>query len=209
MKVVVFGASGKVGRQIVRRLLDKEQNVTAFVHTKNPFAENPKLKVVRGDIYNPKDVESVLKSADAVVCTLGSWGTKKQDVVSSGIKNILPAMKKHRIKRIVSLTGIAFWAEDNPSFLDKFNRSLLKLGAPKILKDGEEHIKLLSESEVDWTAVRSPVMTNSRSSDYKLVEKLPGLFATIPRSAVVRAMVEQIKSSDQINKAPVIRKGSA
>ncbi|NDC22369.1 NAD-dependent epimerase/dehydratase family protein [bacterium] len=206
MKVVVFGASGKVGRQIVRRLLDKEQSVVAFVHTKNPFADNPSLRVIRGDIYRPQNVDNALKGADVVVSVLGSWGTKKQDVVSSGIKNIITAMENHKINRIISLTGIAFWEEDNPSFANKLTHSLLKLGAPKILKDGEDHIELLRNSGLDWTVIRSPVMTSSRSSDYKLVDKLAGLFATIPRSAVARAIIEQIKSSEYINKAPVIRR---
>jgi len=207
MKVVVFGASGKVGRQVVRRLLDKEQNVVAFVHTKNPFAENPKLRVIRGDIYRPQNVDNALKGADVVISALGSWGTKKQNVVSSAMQNIIPAMKKHKINRIISLTGIALWAEDKPSLIDKFNHSLLKIGAPKILKDGEAHIELLKNSGLDWTVIRSPIMTNSRATSYELTEKLAGLFATIPRSAVARAIVEQIKSSEQINKAPVIKKG--
>jgi len=206
MKVVVFGASGKVGRQIVRRLLDKEQSVVAFVHTKNPFADNPSLRVIRGDIYRPQNVDNALKGADVVISVLGSWGTKKQDVVSSGIKNIITAMEKHKIHRIISLTGIAFWEEDKPSFVDKFTHFLLKLGAPKILKDGEDHIERLRSSGLDWTVIRSPVMTSSRSSDYILVDKLAGLFATIPRSAVARAIIEQIKSSEYINKAPVIRR---
>lgn len=206
MKVVVFGASGKVGRQVVRRLLDREQSVIAFVHTKNTFVENPKLKVIRGDIYKLKDVEGALKGADIVISALGSWGTKRQDVVSSGIKNIIEAAEKHRVKRIISLTGIAFWAEDKPTFLDKFNHAVIKLGAPKILKDGEDHIELLRQSDTDWTVIRSPVMTSSRSSEYILTDKLPSMLTTIPRAAVARAMVEQIKSSENINKAPVIKR---
>lgn len=206
MKVVVYGASGKVGRQVVRRLLDKEISVTAFIHTKNPFADNPKLKVIRGDIFILKDVENAMKGADAVISTLGSWGTKHQNVVSSGIKNILLAMDKHNIKRVISLTGIAFCEDDKPSKLDRLNHALIKLGAPKILKDGEDHIALLGKSDTDWTVIRSPVMTNSRTSTYQLVDKLAGIFAYIPRSAVARAMVEQIKSSEHIKKAPVIKR---
>ena len=206
MKVVVFGASGKVGRLLVSELLKNDYQVTAFVHSHNPFQKHPNLVIKRGDIYSASQVDEAIKDQDLVMSSLGSWGTKKQDVVSAGMNNIINAMKKQRVKRVVGLTGIALWRDDNPSFLDKFNRSLLMFLAPKILKDGEALIEMLSTSGLDWTVIRSPVMTSSKSRDYRLRNKLAGLFATIPRLAVAQAMFDQIKDDSFIEQAPVIHK---
>lgn len=206
MQVVVFGASGKVGRLVVVDLLADGYNVKAFVHSKNPFGRHKNLKVVRGDIYNATSVEKAVKGSDAVISCLGSWGSKKQNVVSSGTKNVITAMKKCNVRRVITLTGMAFASQDKPKFIDKIGRSILKLGAPKILEDGEKHIKLLEKSGLDWTTLRSPVMTNSTNKSYALNLRLAGFFATIPRNAVAKAMVDQIKSSDYIEQAPVIHR---
>lgn len=210
MKVVVFGASGKVGRLLVHELLENNYQVTAFVHSHNPFRKNSRLKVVRGNVYDSGHVDKAVKGQDVVMSALGSWGTKKQDVVSAGMNNIINAMKKHRIKRVISLTGIALWKADRPSVSEKFNHSLISFIAPKILKDGEAHIELLSNSGLDWTVIRSPIMTNAKGDNcknYVLINDLPGLFETVPRVAVVQAMYEQIKSSAFIEQAPVVSLG--
>lgn len=78
MKVVVFGASGKVGKIVVANLLNDGYHVRAFVHSSNPFEDHAKLETIKGDIYAIKDVEAAVRGVDVVVSTLGSWGTKKK-----------------------------------------------------------------------------------------------------------------------------------
>ena len=56
MKVVVFGASGKVGRQVVSGLLAADYEVTAFVYSHSPFDEHAMLRVVRGDVHDAVSV---------------------------------------------------------------------------------------------------------------------------------------------------------
>jgi putative NADH-flavin reductase len=206
MKVVVFGASGKVGKLVVNELLQRNYEVTAFVHSHNPLPKNPNLKIVRGSVYDSRAVLNTIKNQDVVISTLGSWGTKQQDVVSSGIENIIKSMEQMQIKRVVSLTGIAHWQGDKPSIFDRLNRALLLIVAPKILKDGEKHIQLLAKSDLDWTVIRSPVMTSGDNFRYELNTKLAGLFASIPRRAVASAIIEQIKNNRFIANAPVIHK---
>lgn len=62
MKVIVFGASGKVGSRIVNELLEKNHQVTTFVYDNNPFSENDNLIVVKGDVKNEADVQKQLKA---------------------------------------------------------------------------------------------------------------------------------------------------
>jgi putative NADH-flavin reductase len=207
MRVVVIGASGKVGRQVVELALERGYSVVATVHSHNPFEERSNLTVIKLDIKAPSSLAEALAGSQAVVVTLGSWHTKTKDIVSSGIKAIIPAMEKAGISRIITVTGAgALFAQDTPTVFDRGIHRLLGFAAGKILRDAEEHLRLLEASNLNWTAVRAPVMTRSRSTSYHLdSKKLAAPWATIPRAAVVACIVDQITDTHYLKQAPVIK----
>jgi putative NADH-flavin reductase len=205
MQITVFGANGKVGAYVVRELLDKGYVVIAFIHGSHQFRANPKLKIIEGDIYSAKDVNKALVGSKIVISTLGSWGTPKQDILSEGMKNIIPAMKDIGITRIVSLTGADARAEgDTISVLHWLGRQSLRMIAPKVLHDGEEHIRLLQESSLDWTVLRSPIMNERGVAAYKVANSRPKPWQTINRRAVAKAMVEQLEDNTSAQDCPYI-----
>jgi putative NADH-flavin reductase len=203
MNIVVFGASGKVGRLIVAELLRRGHAVTAFVH-KSPIDEAPELSIVKGDIYNRDEVTAAVTGHDAVVSALGSWGTNQKNIQSTAMERIVPAMEAAGISRIVSVTGHAARAPG-----DKANpiMRLMRVGAvgfaPKILRDGEDHITILNESGLMWTVVRSGIMTKGSSEAYTLAVRSPSQL--ISRHAVVHAMVDLVESDEWPRRAPFIR----
>jgi putative NADH-flavin reductase len=211
MKVVVFGASGKVGRQVVQGLLDEGNHVTAFVHSSSPFAANAQLSIAKGDIYDDADVAQAVRGADVVVSALGSWGTKRKDVVSSGMRAIVAAMHAAGVKRVVSLTGSdALAAGDSKTLLSRASHRLITLSpARRILRDGEEHIRLLEQSGLDWTVVRSPVM-NERGNPERFIlgRRRPKPWATVNRRSVALAMVRLVSEPGYARQAPFITRGA-
>ena len=104
MKIVIFGASGKVGRVVVRQALDRGYDVVAFVHKNNPFGDDARVQVFQGNIYSGEDVINTITGCDAVVSCLGSWGTKHRNVLTSAIEQLIPAMHEQNINRIITLT---------------------------------------------------------------------------------------------------------
>jgi putative NADH-flavin reductase len=207
MRVTVFGASGKVGQLVVRRLLADGHYVTAFVYKNASFAAQDKLAVMRGDAHNQADVDEALGGAEAVISALGSWGTPSKDILSSAMHTIIPAMEARQINRLVSLTGhVAAAPGENLRLTQKISRAGLNLAAQEILADGEQHMRLLAKSKLDWTVIRSPVMTNSANTKYYLGGAPLSPLATIARPAVVRAMTEQLTSQDYLRAAPHIHK---
>jgi len=203
MKIVVLGASGKVGQKVVPLLLAEGHNVRAFVHSHNPFEPSARLEVVKGDVHNDKDIAEAVNGMDAVVGVLGSWGTKTKDIQVSAMKNLIPAMHALGIKRIVSLTGSGAYDPADKNTLSNVVGRMVPL---KVFKDGSEHISLLRESDLDWTVLRSPVMKEGDGSKgYKISEKWPGGFSLIDRNSVAHAMVELINSPDWSKKSPYIK----
>ena len=206
MQVTVFGANGKVGSRVVKTLLSKDYQVVAFVHKAHNMPINPNLTIVQGDIHNPKDVASALTGSEAVVSALGSWGTPSKDILTEGMKAIVPAMKTLGISRIVSLTGADAWdPTDKPSLPRRLNHFVLGLIASRVLRDGEQHIELLRASDLDWTVIRSPVMGSTNSKSYELGNTSPKPWQIIPRDAVAAAMVDSVEQGLFIGESPYIK----
>lgn len=212
MRVTVFGASGKTGRHVVKRLLGDGHEVVAFIHKSSPFKDDEHLVLIQGDIHDIGNVRQAVKDSEAVISALGSWGTKSKDIVSSGTENIIAAMSERGTKRIVSLTGSdAAASGDRSNILGRMLHFLIKLSpAHKILADGEKHIKLLENSELDWTVLRSPVMNNKGDvGDFTVSTIKPGLWQTVNRQSVANALVDLLEGENYHKQAPYIKRGKA
>lgn len=208
MQITVFGASGKVGRLVVAELIAADHGVVVFVHKANPFVGLDQVKVIAGSVDDQAAVTAAVAGSQIIISTLGSWGTSNKTIVSTGTAAIIEAAVQNGVRRVITLTGASAWAiQDNPLILDKATHALLRLLAPKILNDGEKHLQLLEASSLNWTSVRSPAMLSFGKTSYKFSLKLPSLLATVPRQAVVAAIIDQLTDKKHYQQAPVVRRG--
>lgn len=206
MQITVFGASGRVGRQAVHEALARGHTVVGFVHSNTNFESDDRLRLYQGDIHDADAVAQSLQGSQAVISALGSWGTRTKDIVASATRAIIPAMQAQNISRIVSLTGTEAYASSDikPSLLRKAAHAAAAVAAAKILRDGEDHIQLLEACDLDWTVIRSPAMTNSPRSAYKLTLTVKPPWQTIPRRAVAKALIDQVEGPGYLREAPFI-----
>jgi len=204
MQITVFGASGKVGSLVVEEALRRGLSVVAFVHSHDLFVPNNRLRVIKGDIYSAKDAAGALEGSNAVISCLGSWGTKKRNVLTAAMRNIIPVMTEQKIDRIITLTGSGAGAPDHTasSLHRLFMRATASFPAGKVFRDGEEHMKLLAASQLDWTTLRSPIMTAGRATAYML--SMDAGSALIRRATVARALVDQLADTAYLRQAPII-----
>lgn len=207
MKVLVFGANGKVGRLVVAKALSRGHDVTAFVHSnRSSLPSHVSLKVIVGDVFDSEAVANAVAGADAVISALGSWGAADKRVLSVGITHIISAMKLHRVKRIVSVTGSdARYELDERGLIHTLLRPLLIIFAGKILRDGEAHLASLHRSKLNWTAVRSPVMTNGHGL-YRLTNKRPNPWSAVYRDSVAEALIDCVEHNTYVQQSPFIVK---
>lgn len=205
-QVTVFGANGRIGRLVVDALQAQGYAVIAAVHGTHEFIESDALRVVKADIYDKASVMQAVQGSQVVMSTLGSWGTKRQDVLTVGMTHIIAGMQQHSIKRIVSLTGAESRAPgDKLGIIHRLMHTALGVMAPKILRDGEAHITLLSQSQLDWTVVRSPIMKDGETVGRgELSASRPYPWQFISRRYVVRAMVQCATDDLWLKQAPFI-----
>jgi putative NADH-flavin reductase len=204
MQITVFGASGKVGRLVAAEALQRGLTVVAFVHSHPLPIEDARLITRTGDIYRAADVAEALRGSDAVVSCLGSWGTKRKDVLSSFVANVAPAMRAQNIPRIVTLTGVGV-ERDRPGWYRLAMRLMPLLPvAGKVFADADRHVQLLKTSGLRWATVCSPVMSNRGNAGYVLKARQRLTLLTISRQAVANAVVDQITTDDFTGQTPAI-----
>jgi putative NADH-flavin reductase len=163
------------------------------------------LTVVRGSISDTEKVTEAIQGCDVVMSALGSWHTPQKNILSSGMRTIIPVMQELAIHRLITLTGSgAHWSGDRYRLVDKLYHRIFKMVALRILQDSEEHLVQLDKSGLQWTCLRAPTMTRGSNSSYSLKHTLNTPLATVQRAAVVRAMLDQIQSLEELQQAPVI-----
>lgn len=206
MKILLLGASGNIGRLVVSKLLADGHDVVAFVYGAAPFEETEHLRIVQGDVHKEADIRQAIQGVDVVMSTLGSWHTKTQDILTSAMTNVIPAMKTYGVTRIITLTGSdARLPGEKPTFLQRLLRPVFMILAPKILRDGEAHLRILAESGLTWTALRSPVMRSKGEEGRSIVNfSPPKPWESIHRNDVAAQLVVLLKDDAFADKAPHI-----
>lgn len=162
MKIVVFGASGGTGIEIVKQALAAGHEVTAFVRNPAKVAINhPNLCIVQGDVLDALAVEKAVEGQEAVISALGPTRPPVPGMMESAAKNIMAAMQKYGVRRLISTTGAGVRdPQDQPKLMDFVMKRLLTLLAASVLRDSAANVAVFRASNLDWTIVRYPRLTN-------------------------------------------------
>lgn len=206
MKTLIFGSTGKTGRELVKQALEQGLEILAFARTPEKLNDlkHPNLIVLKGDVTNYESVEQAVKKAEVVISALGSPTLKKNTIVSDGTKNIIKAMNKFGIKRFICITALgAGKSHGEPGFF--FTYILVPLLIKNVMADIEIQEKYIMESSLDWTIIRPVGLTNGKKRGvYKHGEKIKNLTLRISRADVANFMLKQIESKEYIQKTPAI-----
>jgi putative NADH-flavin reductase len=208
MRVAVFGATGRTGRLVVEQLREEGHEVVAFARDPSKILEghDERLRVVRGDVLDAVAVEEAVEGADAVLVALGHTKTSTRDVQARGMENIVAAMRKHGVRRLVSLTGAGVRdPKDEPKVVDRAITGLLKLLQRDVLEDAERHAGILRDSDLDWTLVRAPrLVDGERTGEYRAgyIGKDSG--TKVSRADVADFMVRQLDDDEYLHRAPIV-----
>jgi len=162
VKLAVLGATGLTGMEIIKQALADGHEITVVARNPAKLGEfQSKVRVIQGDVTDPKTVDEAVAGADAVLCALGHAKGSPPDLFSKSASNIVTSMNTQGVKRLVVLTNIAVRDPgDSPRPYHRFLRFLLTLTRSQMCKDTVEGAKIISESGVDWTIVRAVILTN-------------------------------------------------
>ncbi|MGK7954969.1 MAG: NAD(P)-dependent oxidoreductase [Crocosphaera sp.] len=168
MKLVVFGATGNIGQQVVKQALEQGHEVTAFA--RNPLKldiKHSKLTLFQGDVMESARVEQALQGQEIVVCTLGSGKKLSGMVRSQGTQNIISAMKRCGIQRLIcqSTLGVGeSWGSLN------FYWKYIMFGfiLRNVFADHQRQEEMVKNSGLEWTIIRpGAFLEGERTGQYR------------------------------------------
>ncbi len=206
MKIIIFGASGKTGLEVCKLAVKKGYAVIGFdIYKNEQLVGLNNFKFIKGSVLNPDEVEQAMSGADAVVSELGVKIGSKLPLLSEGNKNIISAMHKHKIKRLI--TQSAFGALESYKKLPFYYKIIHKLLLGPMSKDKNIMEREVQKSNIDYTIIRPVRLTNGpakgkfRTGDSNL--RL-GLNPRISRKDVALFIMDELENNEYIKKAVTI-----
>jgi putative NADH-flavin reductase len=172
VRIVVFGATGGTGRQLVTQALDTGHTVTAVA--RRPAAldiTHDRLSVRAGDVLEPDSIAPHLVGQDAVLSALGiGYRRHRTTVYSAGTANVMAAMRAAGVRRVVCVSTSGL---DLPPDASAAQRLVFGAILHRLLRepyaDMREMERRVRASDLDWTIVRSARMTNgARTGRYRV-----------------------------------------
>jgi uncharacterized protein YbjT (DUF2867 family) len=205
LRILIIGATGGTGRELVRQALEQGHQVTALVRKpKKMKIEHPNLRVVQGNVRDYESVESAMRGQSAVLCALG---TKRfffpNRVVSDGTANILRAMKSCNVPRLVCESSLGIRNSVGRLGL-LYTFLVVPVILPFIFYDKVRQEKLIEESDTDWVIVRPAVLSNAPArGKYRHGRSVGNYLWTnrIARADVADFMLKQLTDDDYIGSA--------
>ncbi len=211
MKIVVFGATGIVGKAVVNEALNKGHKVTVLTRNARKITTQHKhLHVVEGNVMDRSIVHHVLKEQEAVIQTLGIGGKgdgKPTTVVSDANQLIMEEMEQVNVKRLIAISVIG--AGDSWTFLPWIYRKLVLPLFMKwfqaVIDDKNRMEPIIQKSHLDWTIVRCTTVKDCPAKG-KIKASLDGkgLKFTISAADMATFMVEQLTDNRYLKQAPTI-----
>jgi len=210
MKIAIFGASGATGKLLVERALAAGHTVAALVRTPAAFPYSDSVRVIQGDVFALADVAETLQGADAVLSALGARSWKREDVLERAVPVIVQAMQEAHVSRIVVLGGASATSaslQRQPAAIRWLLENFLYNGLLKWPSQSQRaQYAALSASQLDWTMVMPPMLTNGPAKGHIRVdgETLPRQGNRISRADVADFMLRELIAREWVRKGVYI-----
>ena len=206
MNIVIFGATGATGRCLVEQALDQGYDVTAFARNQEAMTTgHARLSIATGNVLQKAPVEEAIAGKAAVLCAIGghdrlrvalSGHPRQPGLCTIGTGNILDAMKKYNVSRLICLSAWGIGASRGRVPV-LFRKVIFPVLMKEEYEDKETQEQLIRQSFLDWTIVRPSRLTNGpRTGRYRMQSSLEfSIQSHISRADVADCMLSQLTDS--------------
>jgi putative NADH-flavin reductase len=203
MNIIVFGATGSIGQELVKQALAEGHCVTTFVRTPAKLQRSHKnLRLAQGDVLDYAAVKQAVNSQEAVLCALGAGS--KGGVRAQGTKYITRAMDETGVRRLICLTTLG--VGDSSQSLSFFWRYVMfGLLLRQAFADHIHQEEIIRKSQLDWTIVRPAAFTDGAMTgryQHGFPPTTKGLKLKISRADVAHFILRQLNESRYLHQTP-------
>jgi putative NADH-flavin reductase len=208
MRVLIIGATGGTGRELVAQALERGHRVTAFVRDPDRLQiRHERLTLAQGNVLDYPSLEGAVQGQDAVLSALGHkrWFYPNR-ILSTGTRNLIRAMTKHRVRRLVCETALGIGDSRGRAGL-YYSLFVAPFILPFYFGDKERQEAYIRASTLDWVIVRPGMLTNGlRQGVYRHGPKVGHwlLSCRVSRADVADFMLRQLTDDSYLRSTPGI-----
>ncbi len=206
MKIVVFGATGGTGKNVVERALAAGHDVVAVARKPEAIAAREHLVAHKGDVTDAASIAGAFEGADAVICAIGPASNGKPGtLISDGTANIVAGCLKANVKRLVFESGMIVSDGKELSFFGSLAVSLFGAIYPKLKIDKVIAERTITDSKLEWVIVRPPALSHAPATGKYFAAPGARIFPASSLShadcadALVRAVTEAAWTNQVVN----------
>ena len=207
MRLLIAGASGRTGRLLTERALGHGHDVTALVRDASSFPEpGEHLRVVVGDVLSPETLVPAVEGQEAVISVLAPRPRTNGRVYVEGTRNLADAAARAGVRRFVAVSADGAGAESGT--LTLAYRLVMRIPVvarlyPDIALMESE---LRSRTDLDWTVVRPPILTNGPRSGVVREAVGPVLAGglRLSRADLAQYLLELVESGDHVRESVAV-----
>ncbi|CAG9606629.1 NAD(P)-dependent oxidoreductase [Pseudoneobacillus rhizosphaerae] len=198
MNILILGATGRVGSQLVTYALHDRHHVTVLVRTPEKIQiHSENLTIIQGNVLNKADIVRAMHGIDVVISALNTDGT---NTLSESMQLIIKAMENEGIQRIITIgTAGILQSRTTPTVL-RYQSSESKRKSTRAAQEHHIVYTTLKQSALDWTIVCPTYLPDGeRVGKYRIERNfLPedGVEISVPDTAEFAFSL--IKTSDYI-----------
>jgi len=198
MKLIIFGATGGTGLQVVQQALELGHTVTAFVRNPGQVSfSHERLTLVAGDVLDSARVQSAMQGQEVVMCALGAKAKNQDKLRARGTKNIIAGMHEEKVRRLICLSALGC-GESHTLLPFHYKYLICPFFLKHVYRDHEVQETYVRESKLDWTIIRPAALTDGQlTRTYlhgELAAKQP-LKMKISRADVADLMLNQVSKN--------------
>ena len=203
MKLLILGATGRTGHELVTQALDMNFEVTVYVRNSQSLVSHPNLTIIEGQLTDQEQLIKAMSGSTAVLVALGNPKSNKSLPLFQTVMPILiKAMQQTGVKRLIKLSalGVGETYQNAPFHYKIAARTFLK-GAFTDHERGEE---LLQATSLDWTTIHPGILVDKPQTPNPYVKgfdeqlKMP-VHSSTHRADVAHVMLQVLNEERTIH----------
>ena len=204
VKIVVFGATGRIGGKLVSGGIARGHEVTAAArHPERIPPRHHAPRLVTCDLLDAAQVESAVARQDAAMVAVGArFALLPGAVHSEGVANVLRAMRARAVRRVICITAIGTGAGDDADLPPLFTGLFRPLFLGPVWEELRAMEDQVRSSGLEWTLVHAGRLTSGPALGRYRVEEGAGMPGArkISRADIADFMLKELERGEWVGR---------
>jgi putative NADH-flavin reductase len=201
MRLFLLGATGRTGLSLTSQALERGHTVTALVRSPDKvIMRHDRLRIVTGDPLDREQLARALGGHDTVVSAMGATSRAPTTVCGDSARSIIEAMQPSGVRRLLVISSALLYSD-----IGALGR-IVGFFFRHVLVDARQMEARVEASNLDWTIVRPPRLTDGKPRGRYRVADGPPRAGSIARPDLARYMLDIAEDGAHLRKVLSVSK---